>query len=383
MRIAEVALRFDAPGGVETCVRALARGLAAAGNEVTIHASDLYDEGRWERRARWAPEVDGVPVRRYPVEKKLIPGLTMPLMAGLVRGLDRDHPEVIHAHSHRYGHILEAAAVAERRRIPFVVSTHYHPADREEPTKKRMLLRLQDHGFGMTAYRNAAALVVETEAERALVAEFAPAERIHIIPPGIHLADWAHPEQDRPPEGLPERFLLYAGRVARNKGLPGLFDALGTLPKERRPPLVLMGRDWGLREELERRATRLGISGSLFWLDHVANESVYRGVFRKASVFVLPSEYEAFGLVLLEAMVAGVPIIATAVGGTPEVLEHGRSGQLVPYGDAGAMALAIDQAFSDPEAAKQRTAEGLRRVRGLDWAETVAGHHALFRSLRG
>src|SRR4029077_17042345 len=112
MKFGLVTLRFDAPGGVETNVLKISGGLRRAGEDVTIFASDLYDEGSWDRRSSWAPEVDGVPVRRYPVVKKLIPGLTLPLMPGLVRGLSESGVDVIHAHSHRYGHVLESAAVA-------------------------------------------------------------------------------------------------------------------------------------------------------------------------------------------------------------------------------------------------------------------------------
>ena len=87
MKVAHVLLRFDAPGGVETNVREVTRRLRAAGEDVEVFASDLYDEGRWERRSDYAPVVDGVPVHRFPVRKRLVPGLTMPMMVGLIDAL--------------------------------------------------------------------------------------------------------------------------------------------------------------------------------------------------------------------------------------------------------------------------------------------------------
>jgi glycosyltransferase involved in cell wall biosynthesis len=378
MRIALVTLRFDAPGGVETNVREIARGLRRAGDEVTVYASDLFDEGRWERRGDWPAEVDGVPVRRFPVTRRLVPGLTMPLMTGLVDALREDAPELVHAHSHRYGHLLEAASVAGRCRIPFVVSTHYHPADRDEPWTKAHLLRLQDHLFGLTAYRTADALVVESELERRRVAEFAPRDRIERIPPGLDLAAWSNPGDDRLPDGLPDPYLLYAGRIARNKGLELLLEALAGLPAAERPPTVLMGKDWGRRPTLETRARQLGVEDSIRWLGHVPDAGAYRAVMRGARAFVLPSEYEAFGLVLLEAMACGVPVVATAVGGTPEVLEDGRCGELVPYGDPGALAGAIQRAWSRSREVESRIAEGRRRAAGLDWSVAVDAHRTLY-----
>jgi glycosyltransferase involved in cell wall biosynthesis len=381
MKVVHVTLRFDAPGGVETNVREVAKGLRAAGDDVQVFASDLYDEGRWERRTGWAPTVDGVPVRRFPVRKRVIPFLTMPMMGGVIDALAAERWDVIHAHSHRYGHVLQSAAVARRKRIPFVVSTHYHPADRGERPVKRGLLRCQDVAFGMSAYRVADALVVETEREAALIREFAPARGIHVIPPGIDLDAWSHPEGENPPAGLPERYLLYAGRIAPNKGLPVLLRAFAKLPRSGRPSLVLMGRDWGERPELERLAGELGIAPEVVWLGHVESLAEYRAVFRRGTLFVLPSEWEAFGLVLLEAMAARVPIVASAVGGVPEVLERGASGRLVPYGDADALAAAIGSLWGDAGERKRLATAGAVRVGSLTWARAVERHQALYHEL--
>ncbi|MGA7476007.1 MAG: glycosyltransferase family 4 protein [Thermoplasmata archaeon] len=384
MKVAHVLLRFDAPGGVETNVREVTRRLKAAGEDVEVFASDLYDEGRWERRSDYAPVVEGVPVHRFPVRKRLIPGLTMPMMAGLIDALSESGADVIHAHSHRYGHVLEAAAVAERLRIPLVVSTHFHPAGPREPPLKRGLLRVQDVVFGMTAYRVARALVVQTDQEAALVREFAPGGKLRTIPPGIDLAAWSNPEADRT-EGLdlPEEYYLFVGRVAPNKGLPTLLDALARLEATARRPLVLMGRDWGERARLESRARELGIAAQVRFLGHVDSLSAYRGVVRGARALVLASEWEAFGLVLLEAMAAGTPVVATAVGGVPDVLDGGHAGRLVPYGDPVALAGALRSVVEDTKETQRLRAAASERVRGFDWSVTVDRHRALYREVTG
>ncbi len=383
MNIAQITLRFDAPGGVETNVREVARRLRAAGDDVQVYASDLYDEATWDRRTGYPPTVDGVPVHRFGVRKRLVPGLTLPLMIGLVDALSDSGAQVLHAHSHRYGHVLEAAAVADRREIPLVVSTHYHPADRREPPWKRGLLRLQDVGFGATAYRVARALVVETEREAALVREFAPADRIRVIPPGIDVATWSDPSVGPRPDGLPDDYFLFFGRVASNKGLPFLVDALARLPAGRRPALVFMGMDWGARAEVETRARALGVADRLVFLGHVPSDAAVRAVLRGARALVLPSEWEAFGLVLLMAMAAHTPVVATAVGGVPEVLDHGKAGRLVPYGDAATLAEALRQVTDDPSTTTDQVRVASERARQFDWSVAVDRHRALYRELVG
>lgn len=381
MKIAQVTLRFDAPGGVETNVREVSRRLRAAGEEVEVYSSDLYDEARWDRRNGFAPIVDGVPVHRFPVRKRLIPGLTMPMMIGLMDALSESGADVVHAHSHRYGHVLEAAAVAQRRNLPLVVSTHYHPADHREPAWKRGMLRLQDMGFGATAYRIARALVVETEREASLVREFAPANRIRVIPPGIDVAEWSAPGPDAPPDGLPPEYFLFFGRVAPNKGIPYLVDAIARLPPSRRLPLVLMGMDWGERATIEERARGHGLKGSVVFLGHIPRNDSVRAVLRGARALVLPSEWEAFGLVLLMAMAVGTPIVATGVGGVPEVLDHGRAGLLVPYADPDALAVALGEILEAPGPAQERVRRGRERVRQFDWSVAVERHRALYREV--
>lgn len=382
MKVVHVTLRFDAPGGVETNVRELAKRQRAAGDDVEVFASDLYDESRWERRNDYSDTVDGVPVRRFPVYRRLIPRFTLPLMVGLMDALADSGADVIHAHSHRYGHVLEAAAVAYRSGIPLVVSTSYHPPDRGEPARTRAILRLVDVGFGMTAYRVARAVVVQSDLEARLVGAFSPRDRLRIVPPGVDLAEWtSSPASSESGLGLPSDYYLFVGRVAANKGLPDLFTALAAIPEARRIPLVVMGADWGERTRLVNLAGRLGLAESIRWLGHVPDRRDYCDVVRRARALILPSEWEAYGFVLIEAFAAGTPVVATAVGAVPEVLDAGRRGRLVPYGRPAALASAMRSVIDDPTGTRERVDAATRHVRGLDWSESARRFQALYREV--
>ena len=392
LKIVHVTLRFDAPGGVETTVREIARRLVHGGDEVEVFASDLLEESGWKRGREFRPVVDGVPVRRFAaLRRPFLPpersargpgGFSLPVLSGLVEALRESRADVIHAHSHRYGHVLQAAAAARKSGIPLVVSTHYHPADRREPRWKKGLLRCEDFAFGLTAYRTARTLVTESQREAGEIGRFAPRDRIRVIPPGIDLAQWRDPAEDRAGAlGLPDRYLLFVGRIASNKGLPFLFEAFARLPRPERPTLVLMGPDWGERASLEAQARRRGIEADVRWLGPVPEPAAYRGVVRGAQALVLPSEWEAYGLVLLDAMAAGTPIVATDVGAVGEVLDHGRVGRLVPYGDPAGLEAALREALEEPGTTRDRAARARERVQRFDWSVAVEGHRAMYREL--
>ena len=144
-----------------------------------------------------------------------------------------------------------------------------------------------------------------------------------------------------------------------------------------------MGADWGERAALEELARQRGIADRLLFLGHVPDRGVYRSVMRRAQAFVLPSEWEAYGFVLLEAMAARTPIVATAVGAVPEVLGEGRYGRLVPYGDPAALADALTEVVSRSTAVRQRIDAAWDHVRTLDWRASAERFRALYREVAG
>jgi glycosyltransferase involved in cell wall biosynthesis len=204
--------------------------------------------------------------------------------------------------------------------------------------------------------------------------------KIRVIPNGIHWETWADP-----PTGarfrktfpqLGERLVLYAGRLATNKGLPDLVSAAASFPEAE---LLLVGQDMGPGEALDAQAAAAGIT--LHRLGHLDND-LYRSAFGAAELLALPSDYEAFGIVLLEAAAAGLPVVATRVGGVPEAVAEGETGLLVDYGDPEALGAAIASLLSDATAAAALGAAGRERVtRDFTWESIVGRIEALYAEL--
>jgi glycosyltransferase involved in cell wall biosynthesis len=226
-------------------------------------------------------------------------------------------------------------------------------------------------------------VVVQTrEEERLIQALRLPLPRIELVPPG-------HSPLPTPPKdgatftnhfGLPGPFLLFVGRLASNKGLLELVEAFRPLAQsEPDASLVLVGEDGGMREAVEARVSSLGLAGRVHLTGFIADERLLAAGFQEARLFVLPSEYEAFGLVLLEALAHSTAVVASAVGGMPEVLDGGKAGRLVPPGDVPALAQAISELYAD-ETSRRALGEYGRRevVPRYDWERVVTRLDEIF-----
>lgn len=168
------------------------------------------------------------------------------------------------------------------------------------------------------------------------------------------------------------------GTVARldepKKGLTVLLRALAGIAARSDVPdwQVLLVGDGPARAELERTAAELGLAGQVVF---AGVRRDIPSVLRVLDVFVCPSLYEGFGIVIVEAMAAGRPVVASAVGGVPEIVVDGETGLLVPAGDAPALADAIARLLRDPASARQMGARGGDRARELFSVERMVRQH--------
>jgi glycosyltransferase involved in cell wall biosynthesis len=165
-------------------------------------------------------------------------------------------------------------------------------------------------------------------------------ETIHYGLDGIPEAWGVNPPDDVPQE---VRVLLAIARLTDQKGIDVAIRALADLPGD--TVLVVLG-DGPERAALQRLAQELGLERRVFLLGRVPDVGAWLG---RASVLVHPARWEGFGLAVLEAMLAGLPVVATKVSALPELVVDGETGLLVPPGDPVAIARGIEQALAQPE----------------------------------
>lgn len=165
----------------------------------------------------------------------------------------------------------------------------------------------------------------------------------------------------RAEEAAAPGYLLFVGRLRIRKGVEVLLEALGDL-RERHPGArLLIAGDGEHRAALERRAAELALGPAAVFLGRCDAPRV-RGLLGGAAALVVPSTYEGMPLVVLEAMEAGVPVVASRVSGIPEVVADGVTGWLVPPEDPEALAAALARVLDDPDEATRRGEAGRRRV---------------------
>jgi glycosyltransferase involved in cell wall biosynthesis len=168
------------------------------------------------------------------------------------------------------------------------------------------------------------------------------------------------PGRERPPFSTKPVEILFAGRDSARKGLPVLLRAMRRLGERGLDArLVVLGRDYTHLE-----AANVFLAGALpvRFAGELAPRDLARAMAR-ADLVALPAWTEAFGLVLVEAMALGTPVLGTSVGGVPEIIEDGRTGTLVRPGDPEALARAIERLAADPARTRGMASRGREDVR--------------------
>ncbi|HEY7044241.1 MAG TPA: glycogen synthase [Nocardioidaceae bacterium] len=356
------------------------------------HLRDLVDltvvcTGAERDGAIAIPEQDG----RFPTANSALHILSADTaMTAACEGMDLVHSHTWYANM--AGHLSSLLYD-----VPHVVTAH--SLEPQRPWKAEQLgggYRLSSWAE-KTAYAGAAAIVAVSEGMAADVKAAYPdvdPDRIHVIYNGID-ADFYRPDSGtdilRELGVDPARpYVTFVGRITRQKGVPHLLRAGLQLDPSVQLVLLAGAADTAeLKEETDVAIARLreARDGVIVVNEMLPRESV-RQVLTHALAFVCPSVYEPLGIVNLEAMACETAVVASAVGGIPEVVVHGETGLLVDYtpedvaGFEAALAAAINRLAADPSMAEQMGKAGrARAVESFDWARIAEQTVALYRTL--
>ncbi|ALG13207.1 glycosyltransferase family 4 protein [Kibdelosporangium phytohabitans] len=382
-------------GGLGRHVYALAKHMSEAGHEVVVlcreqAGTDVITHPTTDemiggvRVIRVAEDPPHLVFERDLVAWTLAMGHAM-VRAGLAL-LKNWQPDVIHAHDWLVTH--PAVALAEETGKPLVATIHATEAGRHSGWLSQPLNQ-QVHSVEWWLANRADALVTCSSAMRAEVAhlfEVDPAD-ITVIHNGIEPRSWRVPaatvratHEQYNPGGGP--MLLFFGRLEWEKGVQ---DLVAALPRIRRSHpgtrLVIAGKGRHAAE-LVKDARKARVLRSVDFVGHLTDRELVAAL-AAADVVVLPSRYEPFGIVALEAAAAGAPLVASTAGGLGEVVVHDETGLSFAPGDVEGIAASVRAVLDDPAAAKRRTrAAKARLTSDFDWATIASATVQVYRGAR-
>lgn len=277
-------------------------------------------------------------------------------------------PDVLHAHyATSYG--LLGSLTDFHPLVVSVWGSDVYAFPRKSPLHRALLV----HNL-----RRADALTSSSRAMAQETARYAPGRDIQVIPFGV--VPESYPLA-RPPE-VPT--IGCAKALTSTYGQADLLRALALLVARdpARPLRLLLAGDGEDRASLEALGANLGLSDRVSFLGRLAPDAI-PAFMGGLSVFAMPSHAESFGVAALEAAACGVPVVASRVGGVPEVVKHEETGLLVPPGDPAALADALGRVLADPGLAARMGAAGRAMVRAsYDFSRNADAMEGLYLRLR-
>jgi glycosyltransferase involved in cell wall biosynthesis len=402
MKIVHVARRFTANawGGTESVVASLVREQLRRGDDSRLLCTSALD-------ARGGEELMGVPVERFNYTYGRTPLSTAsrqaldrkggnPLAPAMLWRMLRE-PRIDLLHCHTMQRLAGQVRWAARRRgIPYVLQLHGGEFAVPEEELREMTAparRSLDWGkapsalLGTRAFLRDADLVLVLSCEEleAGQARF-PDTRFERLPNAVEATWLAAGDRCRGraalglPEGVP--MALTAARIDPQKGQELIPEILAREPELHAVlvgPVTVQGYEHTVRSD----AARLGVADRLHLVGSLEPESeALADAFAAADLLLLPSRHEPFGIVALEAWAAGLPVVATKVGGLAELVRHGMDGFLATSGDASELAEAVARLTADRDLARAMGGTGKQRVMDhFSWRAIADRLDALYASL--
>ncbi|WP_175493868.1 glycosyltransferase family 4 protein [Microvirga guangxiensis] len=324
-------------GGAEKTTSDIAAALTETGIDTTV----VYLQGRASNAALEVCDRHNVSTLHVQVSRlwKLREWMA------LIRSIRKLKPDAIHAHLH-YATIT-SIVVGALLRIRTVVTLH----TLDEPnqwSKAGLRLRLM---FFLIKYLPCE-LVCLTNQAKAMALKYAPTKikSVHVIPNGLNLSEWSSDRRVAKGDASDKPMIMLSVAVLRRmKGIHHLIRAHGVLSR-RYPNLHLwIVGDGPERENLEYEAELAGNSDKVFFAGH---RSDVRELMQSADLFVLPTLIDALPTVIIEAMAAGLPVIASRTGGIPEMVDDGETGLLVEPANENDLISACERIIQSPKFAE-------------------------------
>ena len=411
-----VQLYYPVASGAGRYFAEIGERLVAEGHKVTVLSTDAYDlEFFWNLKRRRigtpAETHNGVRIIRFPVRRIPGPPIVYPILRRLMVELSRlpgtvpllrrmamltpqlpdmrrffqahaaEHFDLIHATNITLDFaILPAFDFARAHNIPFIATPFIHLG----PPGDNAILRYYSMRHQIDLLRHSARVITMTGLEGdALAARGVDRARMRRVGVGVNPAEVAGGDaaRFRAEQQIDGPVVLYIGAMAFDKGAVHTVEAMQRLwAQGENAALVLLGAPLAHFTTFYERLP--AEDKARMRLLPYAPDQVKRDALAAADLFVMPSRTDSFGITYLEAWCYGLPVIGARAGGVPDVIDDGRDGVLVPFGDLDAIAGAITRLLHDRDEARRLGDAGRAKVlRELTWDQIYAKVRAVYHEM--
>ena len=347
-------------GGIEKVSYEQSKRLTESGYEIDVLTSKIRGQNeRPAKRIRVFPYSNLSLAERIGVPYPVLSFKAYRKFVQVIKNCD-----LVHAHGHVYMSSYLAGIVAKKYKKPFIVTQHNTFIDYQSILN--MLEHLNDFTIGKSVLKHANRIItVSKETMKYVLRLGADKTKTSVIYNGVDI-DYFHPvnkEESRKRLGLPKnrKVILSVRRLVYKNGLDTLIESAPLLTRDHPDILFVVAGKGPSRKLIEDRIKELKIDANIKLTGFVP-DNLLPLYYDAADYFVLPSASgEGLPLVLLEAMACGLPVIATTVGGTPEIIKHMKSGILVPPRNPEAMAEIMSKLLSE-ETLGPKIGEEARRI---------------------
>ena len=288
--------------------------------------------------------------------------------------------DVIHAHDWLVTYA--AKSLKESHNMPIVATIHATENGRNSGIHDETQRYINDTEWLLT-YESTEVIVNSNYMKNELQRNFGlPFEKINVIPNGINLNNFTGIERDydfrRQFAMDNEKIILYVGRLVYEKGIQNLIGAMPKiLSNYHDAKLVICGRG-GMMEELKQEARNLGIENKVYFAGYCDSKKVQK-MYKCADLAVFPSTYEPFGIVALEAMLAGIPTVVSDVGGLNEIVEHGVDGMKSYAGNSNSIADSVLALLFDAKLCNAISKSAVKKVKEqYNWNKIAQDTHYVY-----
>ncbi|MBT3643100.1 glycosyltransferase family 4 protein [archaeon] len=348
-------------GGQEKVVLEISKGLVKKGHEVTVLTTDYL----CEEKVGSGEKFDGIEIVRMKNDLWLAGyGYSPEAMKWLRKNYSKF--DVVHCHGYnRY--LPEFAVKFLFKKIPVVFTAHgfIH-------TKKNMIFKkIHDLTIGRVV-RKADICTALTELDFLDYEKLGVSkEKILVLPNGVDIEKFSNRDEEvirkfKTKFKLGKNVLLYVGRIHESKGLQYVVDAIKNIDTT----LLIVGRDGGYKKVLEEKIKERGIGEKVIFAGGLSDEEVV-AAYQSSDAFVLFSEWEGFGIVIIEAMAANLPVISSDRGAIPYLIKDGKNGLMSEFKNVGALRDNIMKLFGDEKLRTKLIKSGKEFSENYSWEKIV------------